>query len=427
MGVARDDASTPAGAFAARRRGAALGALAVWGPGLVVMLADTDAGSLVTAAQSGWQFGYGLVLAQLALVPALFVVQEIVVRLGLFTGLGQGALIRRHLGRSWGVIAGLALFASSLGALLSEFVGVAGAGEAFGVSKWLSIPVATAFLVTLAFTRSYRRVERVALGLGLAELAFIPAMLAARPRWADVAHGLTRVPLADRSYLILLAANVGAVIMPWMIFYQQGAIVDKGLGPSSLRSERRDTLVGALSTQAIMIAVIVAFAASSHGREHAYALRTVSQMVSALGATIGAGLARVLVGAAVLGASLLAALVVSLAASWGLSEVFGWSHSLNDAPSRSSAGFYATYILSHVLGAALVLARVNIVSLAVDVEVLNALLLPLVLVTLLVLERRALSPTEQLRGLSRRVVTLIVGALALYGLLSGVGVLHAAL
>ena len=390
-----------------RRRMLAVGLLAVWGPGLIVMLADTDAGCLITAAQSGAQWGYAMVLPQLVLIPILFMAQEIVVRLGIVTGKGHGTLIREQFGLGWGLVSGGTLMLSAVGALLTEFAGVAGVGQLFGISRWITVPVCTAFLLGIALTGSYRRIERIGIAIGLAELAFIPAMILAHPSLHDLARGLGTVPLAHRSYLYLLAANVGAVIMPWMIFYQQSAIVDKKLTPRALNSERRDTAVGAVITQGIMIVVIVAFAATIFKVNPDKPLNTVGQLASGLSPFIGSTTAKAAIGAAVLGGALVAALVVSLAGSWGVSEVLGWRHSLNERISRRNAKFYLVYAVAHIAGAAVVLASFDLVRLAVDVEVMNALLLPVVLGFLLILERKALPPEHRMKGAYRVACTTL--------------------
>ena len=383
-----------------RRRWLVVGILAVWGPGLVVMLADTDAGSLITAAQSGSEWGYRMVLPQLVLIPILYVVQEMTVRLGILTNKGQGALIREHFGRGWALLAAVPLFASAVGALFTEYVGIAGVGELFGVPRTLTVPVAAAFLIGVAMTGSYRRVERIGIAFGLAELVFIPAVVMAHPSLSAIGHGLGHVPLDNSSYVFLLAANVGAVIMPWMVFYQQGAVLDKGLQPRNIPSERRDTAVGAGLTQLIMIVVVLTFAATI-GRSHPGAtLRTVTDMSSALRPVLGA----------VGGRSSLEQ--PSSAPPWSqlssrhwpvpgrLSEVFGWTHTLNERPDRNTAKFYISYGLAHVLGATIVLLSLNLVRLVIDVEVMNALLLPIVLGFLLVLEARALPTSIGCTGLA---------------------------
>ena len=392
------------------------GILAVWGPGLVVMLADTDAGSLITAAQSGSEWGYRMVLPQLVLIPVLYVVQEMTVRLGILTNKGQGALIREHFGQGWALFAALPLFASGVGALFTEYAGIAGVGELFGVPRTLTVPVAAAFLIGVAMTGSYRRAERIGIALGLAELVFIPAVVMAHPNVRAIGQGLGHLPLGNSSYVFLLAANVGAVIMPWMIFYQQGAVLDKGLKPLNIPSERRDTAVGAMLTQAIMIVVVLTFAATV-GRAHlGTTLHTVTDMSSALRPFLGTIGAKALLGTAVLGAALVAALVASLAGAWGISEVFGWTHTLNERPDRRTAKFYITYGLAHVLGATIVLLSLNLVRLVIDVEVMNALLLPIVLGFLLVLEAWALPKEHRMHGARRVIATGLCLVVIVFGL-----------
>ena len=378
-----------------------LGFLALWGPGLVVMLADTDAGSLITASQSGAQWGYRMIAPQVILMPVLYVVQEITVRLGIATSKGHGALVRERFGRWWALLSAGTLFASAVGALLTEFAGVAGVGELFGISSWVTVPVATVFLVALAMTGSYTRVERIGITLGLAELAFFVAVLVSHPRPGAVARGLGSLPLGNSSYLLLVAANVGAVIMPWMIFYQQGAVIDKKLPAAAIRKARQDTASGAVLTQLVMIAVVIAVA-DTLGRHHpGAALNTVSEISGVLTPDLGHVGGTVLFGLGMLGAALVAAIVSSVAAAWGLAEVFGWKHTLNERPSRATAKFYLTYTLAHIAGAALVLASVNLVSLSIDVMIMNAMLLPVVLGFLLLLEARALPQEWRMRGLRK--------------------------
>src|SRR5271169_4044110 len=296
-----------------RLRWLRFGMLAIWGPGLVVMLADTDAGSVITAAQSGAQWGYRMVLPQVILIPILYVVQEMTVRLGIVTGQGHGALIRARFGRGWAWVSAFTLFASAIGALLTEFAGTAGVGELFSVSRWLTIPVATAALLALTLTGSYRRVERIGIAVGAAELAFLVAMVMSGPHLNGLGSTL---PLRDPGYLLLLAANVGAVIMPWMVFYQQGAVVDKHLTATTIRQSRRDTAFGAVLTQVIMIAVVITVATTIGTHNPGASLNTVGQISEALTPYLGRVGGAVLFGVGMLGAALVAAIVASLAAAW---------------------------------------------------------------------------------------------------------------
>ena len=400
-----------------RRLWFGLASLTLWGPGLVVMLADTDAGSIITASQSGAQWGYRMVLPQVLLIPILYVVQEMTVRLGIITGEGHGSLIRKQFGSRWALLSAGTLVLSSVGALITEFAGIAGVGELFGIPRSVSIPTATAFLLGLALTGSYTRVERVGLAIGVAELAFIPAMLLSHPRLDDFAHGIASMPLGNSSYLYLLAANIGAVIMPWMIFYQQGAVIDKKLSIKTIRQARADTAVGAFVTQFIMIAVVVSLAATIGKIGSHTPLNTVGEIAGAITPFLGPIGGKVLFGLGMLGAALVAAIVASLAGAWGLAEVFGWKHSLNERPNRANAKFYLTYALAHIFGAILVLTSSgNLVRLSVDVEVMNALLLPIVLGFLLVLEATALPYQWRMRGWHKYTTWLLCSVVMAFGL-----------
>jgi Mn2+/Fe2+ NRAMP family transporter len=391
------------------------------GPGLMVMLADTDAGSVITAAQSGAKFRYALVLPELLLIPVLYLVQEMTVRLGLTTRLGHGALIRKTFGKPWALLSAVTLFVACVGALVTEFAGVAGVGTLVGLPRWLSVSGSALALVALVLLGRYRRVEHVGIAIGALELLFIPAALMAHPHVGMIVHDFAHPLHANSGFVTLLAANVGAVIMPWMIFYQQEAVIDKGRHglnlPSALRSARVDTAVGAVITQVIMIAVVVASAATLGMAHSGHALNSVGEIANALTPFLGHRDAVVFFGLGMIGASVVAALVVTLAGAWGISEVLGWRHSLNDSPARA-AGFYGLAIGGTVMGVVLVLVVPNLVNLSVDVEVMNACLLPIVLGFLLALERRALPPEMAMRGV-RRVVTYALTILVIiFGLLT---------
>ena len=397
--------------------------LAVFGPGLVVMLADTDVGSVVTAGQSGVQWGYRLLLLQFLLMPVLYVVQELTVRLGLFTGRGHGELIRATFGPAWAWISAAGLAVATAGALLTELSGVAGVGELYGVPRAASLGLASVALLAVVTTGSYRRVERVAMAVGLFELAFFGVAWAAHPDLATMARQSVHVPFADRGYLYLVAANIGAVIMPWMIFYQQSAIADKRLGPEHLAAARWDTAAGAVLTQLVMAAVLVAAAATIAPRAPTASLQTVGQMSEALTPFLGRVAGRLVFSLGVLGAGMVAAIVASLALAWGLGEVAGYRRSLDLRPLQAR-GFYGVYALCIVVGAVLVGLWPNLVSLNVGVQVMNALLLPLVLGLLVALAVRALPPAHRLRGAYLWVVVLVAlvtCALGVFGGLQGAG------
>jgi len=425
--VSRGAETIPLGATAVRRRPIAGAALLVMiGPGLMVMLADTDAGSVITAAQSGARFRYAMVLPQLVLIPALYLVQEMTARLGLATGQGHGALIRRTFGSRWALVSAGALFVACVGALVTEFAGVAGVGSLVGLPRLVSTGAAAVALIALLLLGRYRRVEHVGIAVGALELLFIPAALLAHPHVSAILHDLGNPVHAGAGFATLLAANVGAVIMPWMVFYQQEAVIDKdrrGLSlRAALRSARFDTATGSLITQLVMVAVIVATGATLGAAHRGAALNSVGAIASALTPFLGHDRAVVFFGLGMVGAALVAALVVTLAGAWGISEVLGWRHSLNDSPARAG-GFYSLAVVGVVVGVVLVDVIPNLVDLTIHVEVLNACLLPVILGFLVALERRAIPAELRMRG-ARRVVTYAFAAVVIaFGIVTAVVIL----
>lgn len=393
--------------------------LAVFGPGLVVMLADTDVGSVITAGQSGVQWGYRLLAMQFVLMPILYVVQELTVRLGIFTGRGHGELIRSTFGPFWAWFSAAGLAVASIGALISEFSGVAGVGELFGVSRAITLPLAAAALLLVVLTGSYRRVERTAIFVGLFELAFFGVAWAAHPDLGTMLRQAVDIPFRNTEYLYLVAANIGAVIMPWMIFYQQSAIADKRLGPEHYTAARVDTALGAVLTQLVMAAVLIAAAATIAPNAPQATLSTVGEMSDALTPFLGDSFGRIVFGAGVLGAGMVAAIVASLALAWGLGEVAGYRRSLELHPLQAR-WFYGCYAACVIGGATLVGVAPNLVTLNVAVQVMNALLLPLVLGFLFMLAVRALPEHVRLRGWYKILVLIVGGITCALGVWGGI-------
>ncbi|OIQ98336.1 divalent metal cation transporter MntH [mine drainage metagenome] len=394
--------------------------LAAIGPGLIVMLADTDAGSIITAAQSGAQWGYRLLLLQALLIPVLYVVQEMTVRLALVTGKGHGELIRETFGVKWAWFSCSTLLLACLGALISEFSGMAGVGQLFGIPAWQTMLVLVGGMVLMIWTRSYRSVERIAVAFGACELVFLYVALKAHPDGAALVDGLRHMPLGDHKYLYLVAANIGAVIMPWMVFFQQSALVEKELGPSALKIARRETVIGAVVTQIVMAAVLVAAAATIGTTNPNAPLDTVQQISDTLVPYLGWGVGRAVFVLGMTGAAMVAAIVVALTAAWGVGEVAGYRRSLADHP-REAPWFYGILTACLVLAGGLVASNaVNLVNLSVGVEVLNALLLPVVLGFLYALARKALPEEYRLKGGYGLVAGAVVLVTAGFGVFSAV-------
>jgi Mn2+/Fe2+ NRAMP family transporter len=399
--------------------------LAVFGPGLVVMLADTDVGSVVTAGQSGVRWGYRLLVLQLGLIPILYMVQELTVRLGIFTGRGYGELIRDVFGRAWAWIAAIVLTITTIGALVAELSGITAVGELCGLPRFATLLLASIGLLGVVTTGSYRRVELVAIFVGLFELAFLFVAWAAHPDPRALLRGSLQIPYADRNYLYLAAANIGSIVMPWMIFYQQSAIADKKLRPEHYAAARWDTALGAVITQLVMAAVLIACAATIGRDDPGASLSSVGEMSAALTPFLGTATGNLVFGLGVLGAGMVASIVTSLALAWGMGEITGYRRSLAYRPFQAG-WFYGVYTLCVLAGAIMVAIWPDLVALNVAVQVMNVVLLPLVLGLLLALAVKALPAPHRLRGGYFWLVALVCTvtcALGLFCGFSGVGIL----
>jgi Mn2+/Fe2+ NRAMP family transporter len=419
-----DAAFGASGAPTARRLSWRHIALAV-GPGLVAMLADTDAGSVITVAQSGAEWGYRLLLPNILLIPFMFVAQEIAMRLALGTGCGIAELVGQHFGRvaAWILLAALA--ASCFGGLLSELSGLAGVAESFAVPVPPVIAGTVGGLILIVVTGSYRRVERISLLVGLFELAFLVMAWRAAPGLTRIAREAAAMPLADRGYLYLLAANLGTSIIPWVLLYQASASVDKGLGPAEIGAARLETLAGVVLCQTITSALLIAAAATlgssdGGGGGGGAALATVGQIERAFTATLGGTIGHGIFVLGLSGGSLVATIVVCLTLAWSVGEVLGVRHSLEHEPSRAP-WFYSVLILMLALGGASVASGINLVSLSVAAGVLNALLLPLLLLFLHRLSRIALPPPLRPRGAYAAFAAAAFAIAAAVALYSGIG------
>ena len=367
------------------------------GPGILVMLADTDAGNVVTAAQSGAQWGYRLLPLLLGLIPVLYMVQELAVRLGIFTGRGYSELVRHHYGSGWAWVLAAGLVVAVAGSMTTEFAAVAGIGELYGVSRNLTLPMAAATLLIIVLSGSYRRVERTAILIGALELAFLMVAVMTHPDLATIAHQVRDLPLGDSGFWLLAAALIGAVFNPWMVFYQQSATAEKRLDHRHYSAARGDTALGAVLTQVVSASVLFVAAATLGTGEAGASLASVGQISEALIPHLGVALGRLVFSLGVLGASIVAAIVCSLALAWALGEAAGHKRTpetqLFHAPM-----FYGVYAACVLGGAALVWGVPNLVWLTVWAQIVNAFLLPMVVIFLVVLAFSSLPHPHRLRG-----------------------------
>jgi Mn2+/Fe2+ NRAMP family transporter len=358
-------------------RGPSLGRwLRVVGPAWVVMLADVDAPSVITAGKAGTESGYALLLPLFALVPILYLVQEMTARLALVTGRGHAELIRVRYGVAWAGVAVAGMAVINFVAYVAEFAGIALGAAILGIPTPLAIVGALAIHASMVLTRSYTWFERLALALSLALFSFVVLAIAGHPDPARVASGLNPLSVHPAGYFSLAVAMVGASIMPWMIFYQQSASVDKKLTREDLRGSRVETLVGAFASQALMAAIVIAAAVAMEGAASTRAIPANLKDLPEGLARLANGDAGWLIAIGLIGSGLLALVVVSLSAAWGIGELLGWPHSLNLKPSEARR-FYAVYFAEVLPAAVVVLASADLVRMAVGAMVFNVVVLAL--------------------------------------------------
>ncbi len=334
------------------------------------------------------------------------------------TGQGHAHLIEKHFGKFWAWFSVLTLLVCCMGALLTELAGLAGVGALLGLSAPVTTTLVVGALLAMAFTHSYLTVERIALAIGAFELVFLAVVFLAHPDPQTVATQSLDIPLRDPKYLYLAAANIGAVIMPWMVFFQQSAVVEKKLSVDDLPAARADTMIGAVLTQVIMASVLVATAATLGGASHDGDLDTVQRIAEAITPYLGDLGGKLLFGLGMAGAALVAAIVVTITAARTLSEMLGVKCSLDDDP-RDAPWFYGAYALALIVCGGVVGSGVNLVALSVGVQVMNALLLPPVLGFLYLLARRLPEPWR-LKGGYASICLGIILISSGFGVYSGV-------
>jgi Mn2+/Fe2+ NRAMP family transporter len=357
--------------------------LALIGPGIITATVDNDAGGIATYSLAGGNFGYAHVWVLIPVGIFLYISQEMAARLGAVTGKGLSDLIRENFGLrvTFWVLLGVGL--TNLTNTMAEFAGVASASEIFGLSRYVAVPGA-AVLVWLVVTRgSYRVAEKVFLVACLAYLAYPISGFLARPDWSKVVAA-TLVPQwsFQGDYLLMLIAIVGTTIAPWMQFYQQAAVVDKGLTSKDYAYTRLDVLVGCMFAIIVVFFIMVTCASTIHA--NGLRVETVEDAAQALRPLAGKYCAG-LFAFGLLNASLFAASILPLATAYQIAEGLGWERGL-DRTFAEAPEFYTIYNTFIVLGAGLVLIpQAPLLQIMYFSQVLNGLVLPAVLVFMLIL------------------------------------------
>jgi Mn2+/Fe2+ NRAMP family transporter len=359
------------------------------GPGVLVMLGENDGPSMVSYATTGATYGIGFFIPFILLTFVMaFVVQEMAMRLGVATGRGHAELIFQRFGPFWGYFAMADLVVGNLLTLITEFIAIQAGGLYFGVPAWASVAFGIIVVSASLGLRRYATWERVLMALAAGNLLFIPAALLAHPNPAALAHALAHwgpVPGGFTViFVVLILANIGATVTPWMIFFQQSAVVDKGLTPEDLPQGRMDTAIGAVLAAIAAIATVVA--ASTLYTAHVNAAQFVSgaNFATALQPLIGRTGAT-LFALGIIEAGLLAAMTISTSSSYALAETISARHSLNLDFAQGRI-FYGAAILSTLFAACIVLIPgAPLLAITLTVNVIATLLMAPALLFLLLL------------------------------------------
>jgi len=349
--------------------------LTVFGPGLIVMEADNDAGAVSTYVQAG-AHGTRLLWILLLLLPVTCFIQEMVVRLGIATGKGHAAMIYQRFGRWWGLFSLVDLQLVNFLTLVTEFAAISLALSHLNIAPRVGVPLAALVLIVMVLSGSYRRWERVTVFLCLLDLAWVALALKVRPPFGEIFHNsiVPGIPQGGvtASLMFLVIAIVGTTIAPWQLFFQQSCVADKRLRFSDVKWARLDTFLVAVFT--IVVAGCMMLAGNA-ARVHGITFSDPAQMANDLHASSGefvrSAILLLMINAAVLGTS-----AISLSSSWAYGEVKGWPHRL-EIPIRKAPGFYLTYVVCVGLAAAIALipgAPLQLIILGV--QVLAGIMLP---------------------------------------------------
>jgi Mn2+/Fe2+ NRAMP family transporter len=348
----------------------------VFGPGLIVMEADNDAGAVSTYTQAGGQYGLHLLWLMLLLLPVCYFIQEMVVRLGIATGKGHAAMIYQRFGKWWGRFSLFDLLLVNFLTLVTEFAAISLATQQMGMNPVFSVPIPAVLLVVHVISGSYKRWERITCILCLLDITwFVMAFFSHPSATSVVRHTLIpSVPPGGitANLVFVVIAIIGTTIAPWQLFFQQSCVADKRLRFADLKWARLDTFLGACFTVTVAGAmIIVGNVSHQHGLTYEDPAKMANAILPFTNSFVRNAILLMFCNAAVLGTT-----AISLSSAWAWSETRGWKHSLNmsfkDAP-----GFYCIYAICTLLAASIVLipgAPLQLIILGV--QVLAGIILP---------------------------------------------------
>lgn len=353
----------------------------ILGPGLITASADNDAPGIATYSVAGSKYGYSFIWLILVITIGEVVVQEMAARMGAVTGKGAADLIRERYGVKITTFAMLALFVANLGTTVAEFAGIAAAGELFGISKYISVPIAGILMIILILKARYKNVEKVLLFLTFASFSYVFAVFVVKPDWAAVGQAIIRPTIQlDQDYILSMLAVIGTTITPWGIFYLQASIADKGVEMKDYGNTKIDVSFGAAWGNIISAFIIIVTAATlfSAGIVVEDAKDAALALVPLAGNWAG-----LLFAVGLLGASLLAVSVLPLSTTYAICEAFGFERGLN-RNIKEAPVFYGGFALIMVISLVVVLIPgLPLFPMMILSQAMNAILLPVMLILIL--------------------------------------------
>jgi Mn2+/Fe2+ NRAMP family transporter len=356
---------------------------AAMGPGIIAAMAGNDAGGISTYSTDGAQFGYATLWMIPVMMILLIVVQESCARMGAVTGKGLSSLIREHFGIKLAAFAMLALVAANTSTTLSEFAGVAAGMELFGVSKYISAPLAAIAVWIVVIGGNHKSVQRVFLIISCVFITYVFSAFLAHPDWVDVAQA-TFVPhfRGEIGFVSLVIATIGTTIAPWMLFFTQNNVVEKGVSVKELFYQRIDIVTGATVSSLVAWFIIITTGAVLYPQ--GIEITDAASAATAL-APVAGKYAQALFATGLVAASLMAACALPLTTAYAVCEAFGWERGL-DRSWKEAPAFKTLYTLIILIGVILVLIpNVNLMGIMLFSQMINGVLLPVLLIFVLVL------------------------------------------
>jgi len=355
--------------------------LSIMGPGIITASVDQDAGGITTYTLAGARYGYALLWSIPFIVIALAVVQEMNARMGIVTGKGLADLIRDRLGVRVTLSALLVLALANLANTVANFAGIAASMEIYGISRYLAVPAAFLLLSWVVVKGTYRFVERLFLVSSALYLVYAISAFLAEPPWAEVLKAAVRPTFQmEQGYLIMLITVIGTTITPWMQFYLQSSVVDKGIRLKEYRYARWDAYLGSVISGVMVFFIIVACAATLH--THGVRVETAADAARALEPFAGR-YASLFFALGLLNASIFSAAVLPLSTAYAACEALGWQTGVDRRP-REAPGFFAIYLVMIGMGAATILwPGLPLIPIMFFSQTLNGILLPFILVIVL--------------------------------------------